>query len=217
MRVPIELLKDESRFRLLCELDFGEVLPFVMKNIRRPGPVSLSFLLVNLAGLVAIALCIITGLSANWFTWRTLLWQLPAGIFCGSTLVIPFHELLHGLAYRILGARKIVFGADLAQFIFFVTAKKHPVSGIELYFLALFPFLVINALVISLIAVLFPGCAVCLLFLLVSHNLMCIGDFAIMNYACLAKTRIYSYDDPEKRICYFFGETTNPPGAHLRS
>jgi hypothetical protein len=70
--------------------------------------------------------------------------QLVAGTIAGSFLVIPLHESVHGLAYKIIGAPKIHFGADLKQMIFYVAADKYPVGRKGFYFIALAPFLFIN-------------------------------------------------------------------------
>jgi len=206
MGKAVHSFRDEKKYRLLYELPYTEVMPFVMKQIRRKGTASFLFLGLNLLSLGTIVLVLILGLSQQWFPWQKLLIHIPLGLLSGGLLIIPFHELLHGLAYRLLGARKIIFGADMKQFIFFVTAHEHAVSGIQLAFLALFPFLVINSLCIAAAISLFPGAILFFAFLLLIHNLMCIGDFAMVNFACRRGKRIYSYDDPEKKLSYFFQE-----------
>jgi len=40
--------------------------------------------------------------------------------------------------------------------------------------------------------------------LLLSHNIMCIGDFAMMGYACSIKKELITYDDPQKKRSYFY-------------
>jgi len=120
--------------------------------------------------------------------------------------VIPPHELLHGLAYRILGARNIKFGVDLQQFIFYVTAHRFPISKKELAFLAMTPFVMINLLIIALTAIWASQFTLYSASLLLCHNIMCIGDFAMISYAFSQKGRLYSYDDTELKKNYFFEE-----------
>ena len=121
IRIPdVTKLRNDPRYRQIQELDFQDMIPFVLSNIRKRGIVSYLYLFVNSVALIFIILYAIWGLTGSIFTWSTIITQLLTGIFAGSILIIPFHELLHGLAYRILGARKIRFGADLQQFIFYV-------------------------------------------------------------------------------------------------
>ncbi len=206
-RPDVEKLKSDPGYRQILELDFNDMIPFVLSNIRKKGIPSLVYAAINVAMLVFIALYLIPGFIGPHLTWSVMIKQSLTGIFAGSILVIPFHELLHGLAYRILGARKIRFGMDMKQFIFFVTADRYPVSGKELYFLALTPFMIINICIISAIATLFPQGILFAAFLLLSHNIMCIGDFAIANYVSThAHGRVFTFDETEQKKSYFFEE-----------
>ena len=118
--------------------------------------------------------------------------------------MIPPHELLHGLAYRLLGARKIKFGMDLQQFIFYVTADRFPISKKELAVLAMTPFVLINLGLIALTATWISQFTIFSASLLLCHNIMCIGDFAIISYAFSQKGELFTYDDIEKKKSYFF-------------
>jgi hypothetical protein len=160
--------------------------------------------------LVFIILYLIQGVVGSELTWSAVLKQTAAGIVAGSILVIPLHELLHGLAYRLLGAKKIRFGADMKQFIFYVTADRYPVSGSELYILAFTPFVLINAVILAITLVWFPGYVLLSALFLLSHNIMCIGDFAIANYVHgMAPRRIITFDEPERKKSYFYEEVND--------
>lgn len=201
-------LMEDPQYRLVMELDFHEMIPFVISNIRKKGIFSVLYILVNSALLVLAIVTGIMGLTGSWLTWPKLLLQVVTGLFAGSILIIPPHELLHGAAYRILGARKIRFGADMKQLIFFVTADRYPVSGAELCFLALTPFVLINAATLTLTLLLFPHWILVSMILLLSHNVMCIGDFAILNYARNTAGKVYTFDAPELKKSYFFEEVS---------
>ncbi len=202
-------IRSDPKFRQILELHFGEMLPFVLSNIRRRSIFSLLYAGLNVALLGFILVYLVDGMLAELISWGMLLKQGIAGIFAGSLLIIPVHELLHGLAYKMLGAKKIHFGADPEQMIFYVTADRHPISGREIYFLALLPFLLINLSAILVIILWFPHFTLFVLFLLLSHNIMCIGDFAISNYVFLTHTRVYSFDIVSEKKSFFFQETTN--------
>ena len=66
------------------------------------------------------------------------------------------------------------------------------------------PFIVINFAVVCATLLLAPWGALFAGFLLLSHNIMCIGDFAIANYVYRAKGSLYSFDEPENKRSYFF-------------
>jgi hypothetical protein len=179
----VETLRSDPAYNLVRELDFQDMIPFVLTNIN-------------------------TGILDQSLTWRGIIGQSLIGIICGSILVIPLHELVHGVAYRLLGAKSIRFGADFQQFIFYVTADRYPVSGRQLYFLALAPFVIINLVAIAITLLFFQQAILFSGFFLLSHNIMCIGDFAIANFVRRAKSRLYSFDEPEKKKSYFFEEVT---------
>jgi hypothetical protein len=200
----VETLRDDDGYDLILELDFNDMIPFVLKNIKRKSALSILYAGINLAMFSFIAFCLINGIKSESMVWGPVLRQVLTGIVAGTILIIPVHELLHGLVYRLLGAKKIRFGTDLQQFIFFVTADRFPVSGREIIYLALTPFMVINIITIFIIVTWFPHLMLFSLFFLLSHNMMCIGDFAIVNYVMQEKRRIYNYDVVDERKSYFY-------------
>jgi len=202
----IETLRNDPAFRLVYRLDFQEMVPFVLEQIKRRGLFSWFYAAINLFMLGFIILYSINTLVDHSLTWKSFMAQLIPGILAGSFLVIPVHELIHGLAYRILGARKIIFGADLKQLIFFVTANRYPVRGYEIHLLTLSPFVIINLVTAGISLWLYPNYLLFAGVFLLSHNIMCIGDFAISNYVNKAKGKIYNFDEPENKTSYFFEE-----------
>jgi hypothetical protein len=208
----VDTLITDRAYRLVRELSFQDMIPFVLAQMKGKGMMSVIYLVVNLVIFGLIAMIIAVGLFKGTITWRVIIGQSLAGIVSGSLLVIPVHELLHGLAYRILGAKRIRFGVDLKQLIFFVTADRYPVSGNQLYFLALVPFAVINIATIVLVLVVIPEFILVAGLFLLSHNIMCIGDFAIANYVYRSGGRLYSSDEPDKKKSYFY-EKVNQEGS----
>jgi hypothetical protein len=199
-----ETLHKEQRYRLILQLDFNEMIPFVITNIRKASLSSFLYLIINSASLMFIIIYILWSINLGHINTGRVIWLVLAGILAGSFLVIPPHELLHGLAYRILGARKIKFGADLQQFIFYVTADGFPISKKELAFLAMTPFVLINLLLIVFTVIWAPQLTLFSASFLLCHNMMCIGDFAMISYAYSHKNEIFTYDDTENKKSYFF-------------
>jgi len=199
-----EWLQKDPAYRMILELDFKDIIPFVLSNMKKRGLIPLFYISVNAVFLFFIILYAIWSIRMGSLNPGKISWQIIAGILAGSILVIPPHELLHGLAYRILGARKISFGMDLQQFIFYVTADRFPISKRELAFLALTPFVLINLLLITLTAAWASQLTLFSAALLLSHNMMCIGDFAMISYAFSQKGKLYTYDDTGNKKSYFF-------------
>ena len=199
-----EMLQEDPAYRMILELDFSEMIPFVLSNIRKRGIISLFYICINAGFLFFIILYIVWSVRMGSLSAGKIFWQIVAGVLAGSIAVIPPHELLHGLAYRILGARKIKFGMDLQQFIFYVTADRFPISKKELAVLAMTPFVLINLGLIALTATWISQFTIFSASLLLCHNIMCIGDFAIISYAFSQKGELFTYDDIEKKKSYFF-------------
>ena len=200
----VEQIQNEELYTKILELNFDDMIPFVLSNIKKKGLMSGLFIAVNVIGLFSIGVLSIWGIYTGWIPWSRFIIQLVLGILAGSIIVIPFHELLHGLAYKILGAKKIKFGANLQEFFFFVSADRFPVNRKELYFLALLPFGALNLALMMVALFWLTQYSIMFGFLLLSHNLMCIGDFAITNYVLNEKEEVFTYDEPENKKSYFF-------------
>jgi hypothetical protein len=205
----VETLRSNPAYQLVLELGFQDMIPFVMTQIKKKGFFSWLYLIVNLTMLTLALLYSVRGLIDESLTWKRAILQTLTGIASGSFLIIPIHEMLHGLAYKILGARKIIFGADPGQLIFFVTADRYPVSGNQVHFLTLTPFICINLLTIAAILFLWPGGVLFSAFFLLSHNLMCIGDFAISGFIARTGGKVFTFDEPERKKSYFYKELFN--------
>lgn len=203
-RPDVHTLQNDPRYLKILELDFSNMTSFVLDHIRGREKMAVLFLVLNLSMVLFLILYLLWGLTWDRFDGRTVFWRMGAGILAGTILIIPPHEILHGIAYKMLGARRIRFGADFQQFIFFVTADRFPISRNEIRFLAMAPFVIINVLTIGLTVFCFPDWILFSATLLLSHNIMCIGDFALTSYANKVKGKLYSYDEIEKKKSYFY-------------
>lgn len=200
-------LQSDPSYLLIQRLDFAEVVPFVLEQIKQRGFFQYLYFVLCFGMLGVIIALSITGLLDHSLTWKRLLIQALTGTVCGSILIIPIHELLHGLAYRILGAKKIIFGADPGQMIFYVTADRYTVSGKQIHLLTFTPFLIINILTLLISFLLFRESLLFSAFFLLSHNMMCIGDFAISGFVSREKGKVFTFDEPEKKMSYFYKMT----------
>jgi hypothetical protein len=200
-----EYLKDPSEFSLVKVLRHNEIIEFVVDQIRQLRWPMIFFYGTVLSLLIMIIAFTIGNYAWNYIAWGTYWKFLALGMASGMLLVIPFHELLHGLAYRLAGAEKIKYGADLKQLLFYASAPGFVAGRKAFYMVAFTPFLILNLLFISGIAwgpVSIQWGSLVALFV---HSTMCIGDFAMVNFfAAFPTEKIYTYDEAGTGISYFY-------------
>ena len=95
---------------------------------------------------------------------------------------------------------------DLKQMIFYVTADRYIIGAKKFYLVAMAPFAVINLAGISFIlSHPSPEIIIGLLTFLFLHNLMCIGDFAMLSFFYKHRDKeLFTFDileDKESYIC----------------
>ena len=96
---------------------------------------------------------------------------------------------------------------DLKQYLFYVTAHRHVTKSLQFKIVALIPFIVISLIFLFLVFYL-PGLWKwsISLFLFV-HTTMCAGDFALLNFYFLNRSKkIYTWDDADEKMAYFYEE-----------
>ena len=129
------------------------------------------------------------------------------GFIVFPVLMIPLHEILHVITYYLAGARRIRFGMDLRQYMFYVTAHRFVTGQKQFKLVALTPF-VTGSIVLIILILLLPGLwKWSLSLLLFVHATMCAGDFAMLNFYFLnRRKKIFTWDDFDKKIAYFYEE-----------
>ena len=128
------------------------------------------------------------------------------GILVCFTALIVAHELIHYLAYLVVGARKLSFGMKLRKFIFYVQADKQVMNYKQMKIVALAPAVVV-ALASGIVAMLnfeTPIYYFCLTIFAV-HSLFCSGDLGLL---CFFENRnedeIVTFDDVEAGVTKFY-------------
>lgn len=134
-------------------------------------------------------------------------WWILGGI-AGSTLVIPLHELLHGLTYYLLGAKKVSYGGNLKDFYFYATADRFIVTEKSIWPLALVPFLVIGGACFWALQQDISTALKCFCWgLFTLHSLNCLGDFGILSFFWAnRKHKLYTYDLVKEKKSYIYRE-----------
>jgi len=205
MIITTEDFNDQSRFRQILTIPYSDLVSFVLDYLRRNSPVMIFFwsACIITAG---IALTVRLNLS-GYFPFRYILLHSLMGFIVFPVLIIPVHEFMHIIPFWLTGARKIRAGADLKQYIFYVTAHRHVMNAGQFMLVALIPFISLTVTLLALVLFL-PGLwKWSMSALLFVHTTMCAGDFAMMNFYYLKRHRkIYTWDDADEKMAYFYEE-----------
>jgi len=205
MSLVVEDLDDQSKYRQILAISYRDLVPFIFEYLRKKSVLIIFFWTVCLIFL-ALAIRIRVNIAGN-FPISQILLHTVMGMIIFPILCIPFHELLHIVPYVISGAKRIRVGMDLKQYLFYVTAHRHVTKSLQFKIVALIPFIVISLIFLFLVFYL-PGLWKwsMSLFLFV-HTTMCAGDFALLNFYFLNKSKkIYTWDDAYEKMAYFYEE-----------
>lgn len=193
-------LRNNNQFQLLVELGHKDLIPFVNEYYwKRKSWVTIFHYLISLAILIV------------WF-WAGFQekysfdeWLSRFGFAVISFFVLlPIHELLHGLVYKITGAKDIRFGASLRQAYAYAIAHNFVANRLVFTWVAITPFLVINSILV-LGVILLQQYAFYLIGVLLLHTAGTSGDFAMLNYLWLNRHQdIYTFDDAVENKSYFY-------------
>ena len=187
-------------YELQSELQHHEIAVFIQPYIFRKNIASIFYWSFNFC-VLAIAICKIFTCSigiADSFGYFAL-------GFCGLIPLIPIHELIHGLFYKLDGATSVQYKANFRKFIFYAMADQYVVNFSSFAILALAPFVIINSLLLT--AIIFAPVSLSFLFagMLFVHTAGCAGDFALISYFLENNPKnLVTYDDIAKGKSYFY-------------
>lgn len=195
-----------ERYKLFFSLEYSEVAEFVLSQLKIRNPVIFLFFLCTMASLVWVVVLRIN-IAGDWHFITLIPWSLM-GLILLPIILIPIHEALHILIFWLLGGRDIRAGADIKNFIVYVTAHRHVVETKPFLSIAFFPFIMITAGLIVSLGYLTPQWQWSLSLSLFAHTTMCAGDFAMAAfYYTNRDRRILTWDDADDKIAYFYEDT----------
>jgi hypothetical protein len=205
MALRVEDLEDQTKYRQILAVPYNDLISFVLDYIRRKSELMVFFWSVCII-FIGIALTIRLNI-AGYFPIRNIFLHSMLGFVVFPILSIPVHEALHIIPYYLSGAKRIRIGMDLKQYMFYVTAHRHVATPVQFRIVALVPYIIISILLLFLIFSL-PGLwKWSLSLLLFVHATMCAGDFALLNFYWLnKKKKIYTWDDADQKMAYFYEE-----------
>ena len=193
-----------GEYELLAEMDHSSLTDFVIEYfIRRRSWLVWLHHAMSVATILAVALTI----RAQAITFKQGFTAFALAFAALLVVVLPLHELLHAVAYRLAGARDIRWDYSVKMAAVWVVAHRFVATTRPFVFVALAPFVVINTILIAG-ALLVPKLAVWLLFLLLWHLHGAIGDWSLLNFIWLHRQRgFWTFDDADLRRSYFYGRS----------
>lgn len=203
--MTVDELRQDPRFECWLSLRHEDILPFVQEEFSHRTAILRFYIFLNI-----LLLLLMIALGA-WQAYQGLITAgkivqfSTLGLALALTVLVPVHEGIHGLAYKMAGAPRVQFGSDIRKFIFFAMADHFVVGRRQFHLVALAPFAAINFF--SLLGIFFAPLTYqwLLMGVLLMHTGACAGDFAMLSFFRRHRQEeIYTYDDVAGGMSYFF-------------
>lgn len=205
MNPSVEELKDEKNYTLIEGVDFASTVPFLIRFLGKLNPVMAFYYVFILFLLIIIVYLNFYYIAYSDLNWNTVLKFSTLGFFLGAIPIIPFHELIHGLACKVLGAKKIRYGVEWSYMMFYAAADNFVMNRKQFVFVALSPFILISVVFISTALMSDHLYALMWLSACFFHGTMCIGDFGLLSFYNENRGKeIYTYDSTGEKKSYFY-------------
>ncbi|HKJ79383.1 MAG TPA: DUF3267 domain-containing protein [Prolixibacteraceae bacterium] len=202
----IDELQNDEKYEKLAELSHNQIKEFVINQLSQPSRMITGYMLYQvmmiITGLFFFARAVIFALRG---IFDPLYYTLAALVFT-FTFLIFFHEMLHGLALKITGAKKLSFGAYWKKFIFYAEADRHVLNRNQFKLVALTPLVVVKSLTAIGILLFFAHPVFYFfIFVMSAHSLFCAGDIGLLSIFYRYKNEaIFTFDVKAEKRSYFF-------------
>ena len=202
----IDELQNSDKYELIGKLSHPQIREFVMNQLTRNGRIVRIFMiyqvLMILTGIFFLSRSVVLAFYDNYLP---LCYSVAALFFCFSLLIVV-HELLHGLALKLTGARRVNFGGYLRKFIFYAEADRHVLNRKQFALVALTPLVLVKFICLAGIFVFFSQPDSLFFILIMStHSLFCAGDIGLLSvFYQNTKSEIFTFDVKEEKTSYFY-------------
>lgn len=153
-----------------------DIVAFVRSYFFRMNPVTLAFWIFNA---LVVLLFILNPLFDPHSSFAFHFFLMG---FAGFFLLIPLHELIHGIGYRFAGAKVVSYRVVWRKLIVYAMADRFVAHRVWFTILALAPFVLINTALIVLVVIASAGWSAFFTGVLIMHTAGCSGDFALVSY-----------------------------------
>jgi hypothetical protein len=205
MNIKPEQLTEQG-YTLLDQLDHQALVPFIQLYLGKKTNYARLYYAANLLIFGVAGYFFVAGFGTPEVSTSERFTHFCYGLTLAFTL-LPLHEFIHVLAYRSQGARHTYYDANLKKFYFMALADQFVANKKEFEVVALSPFVVISALLITLFVVLYSVWSFAALGALLMHTAMCSGDFGLLSYFEYHRDKqVVTYDDRASGLSFFYGK-----------
>lgn len=201
---PIDL-KDEAKYQEIATLSHDDIAPFVKEQIAHRNSYTLFYFRFNVLMMFVLIVWLFFDISKNHLEMSNVLMYLGIGVLASFTIMIPIHELIHGITYKLVGAPKVSYGGSFKKFVFYAAADKFVIGRRNFKMVALAPFVIVTSIAILSLLFVGPYYKWISLGIIFAHTALCGGDFGMISF--FEKNRekeLYTYDDIAAKISYFY-------------
>lgn len=204
--MTVQELRRNGNFQPLLMLRHDELLPFIQEQMRNRTWTMRGYFLLNFVLVGFLVWQVMADVQGDRLAMGKILQYFVLGTFLVFTLFIPCHEGIHGLAYKIVGAPKVSFGANWRKFYFYAIADQFVASRKVFIFIALAPFVVLSAFLLCSIGLASPAFRWLWYGALLMHTGACVGDFAMLSFYEKHRnfSEILTFDDVEEQRSFFY-------------
>lgn len=202
----IKDLQNEEQFELIAELNHKQIKEFVIQQLSGSGKLVRVYMiyqvLMILLGIFFLTRSIVSAFQGYF---EPLYFSIAALLFCFSMLIV-IHELLHGAALKLIGAKNINFGAYFKKFIFYAEADQFVINRKQFAIIALAPLVMVKLITLIGIFVSIQHPMLYLFIIVMSaHSLFCAGDIGLLSiFYRYGKAEIYTYDVKAEKTSYYY-------------
>ncbi|GAB2767473.1 hypothetical protein GCM10027275_07310 [Rhabdobacter roseus] len=218
MKPTIQALHESGQYQLVESFTIDEMSEFLAREagLKKSTPATSSVANVKSPKFWLLFLAsLLVGAFIGWLIGMVMdsakadavlspFWQIPLSVVVFFFPVLPLHEAIHALFFKLLGAPKVGFGYSAKGLMVYAYAQRFVMTLRENALVAAMPFVLITA---SLVGLLFlvPSLQTLWVFLLLVHTFGCLGDFILIKHACRNRAvAMYTYDDLDEKRTYFF-------------
>lgn len=209
-KLTTEDLLDENEFELMTEVSHQDLKEFVVAQISQEKQIIRMYSIYQLIMVLLFMFFFSKSVALAIKGFPEMLIPIGLAIIFSLSILIVVHELLHALAYLLIGARKISFGANIKKFVFYALADRQVISPDAFRIVALAPFVLVKLVCLIGIVIFFNQQLMYFsLTVMCLHSLFCAGDIAMLAfYRIHSEKEIYNYDDKAKGKTYFYSQKT---------
>lgn len=202
----ISELQSSGKYELIAQLNHSQIKEFVVEQLTTNTKIIRFYMYYQIL-MIAVGMFFFTRSFVLAFKGDSvpLYYSLAALVFCFSVLIV-IHELLHGIALKLAGAKRVTFGGYLKKFVFYAEADQFVINRRQFAFIALTPLFVIKLVTLTgIVFFLSNPIFYFLIFVMSAHSLFCAGDIGLLSvFYQNRETEIFNFDEKAEKTSYFF-------------